>query len=41
MMTGFFILTVSVDGMYDDFPISLKYSTFGMIFPKYNLLIIT
>ena len=36
---GFFILTISVHGMYDDFPIALKYSTFGMIFPDYNLLI--
>jgi len=39
--TGFFILTISIHGMYDDFPVSLKYSTFGMIFPEYNLLIIS
>ena len=37
---GFFILTIYVHGMYDDFPVSLKYSTIGMIYPEYNLLII-
>jgi len=39
--TGFFILTISVHGMYDDFPVVLKYSKYGIIFPEYNLLIIT
>jgi hypothetical protein len=36
---GFFILSISVHGMYDDFPISLKYSKYGLIFPEYNLLL--
>jgi len=39
--TGFFILTVSIHGMYDDFPVISKYSTYGLIFPEYNLLIMT
>jgi hypothetical protein len=37
---GFFILTVSIHGMYDDFPVSIECSTYGMIFPGYNLLIL-
>jgi hypothetical protein len=36
---GFFILKISVHGLYDDFPISKKYSKFGLIFPEYNLII--
>jgi len=37
---GFFILTVSIHGMYDDFPVSIGCSTYGMIFPAYNVLIL-
>lgn len=38
---GFFILKISIHGLYDDFPVSKKYSTIGMIFPEYNLMIIS
>ncbi len=36
---GFFILSISIHGIYDDFPISLRYSKYGLIFPEYNLLL--
>jgi hypothetical protein len=36
---GLFHLIVSVHGLYDDFPISKRYATIGLIFPEYNLLI--
>ncbi len=38
---GLFILKISVHGLNDDFSISKKYSTIGLIFPEYNLLIIS
>jgi len=38
--TGFCILKKTVHGMYDDFPVSLIYSIYGIIYPDYNLIII-
>ena len=38
---GFISVTVSVHGINDDFPISKTCSTFGIIFPSYNLFVIS
>jgi hypothetical protein len=37
---GFFILSVSIHGVQDDYSLSLKTYTYGIIFPAYNLMII-
>ena len=38
---GFISIIVSVHGVNDDFPLSKTCSTIGIIFPSYNLLVVS